>query len=504
MEDSDFLLKKMDEEIEDFEERKQKGRNLLRNYFIAIIQSGKTEISEDNFVNLYFKDGISPEDEFFLNLDGDQGIFFMEAYDEWLKIDEEKRLKIFRKLKDDLESNKEILDNNPIDQLQKNVINQIKDIKDHSIDPNSNKMLIDVVNEFINHTINIKSRGKSKPLSNSTINSYKSILFEFVTIVNGDNILIQDLSSELINRYDEYIWKVPLNFMKKKIYQGKDIKEIIRMSEKENLKTKSNETIKNHTMRVKEFLGWASKKGYINKNLSDNINKVNSTYVKDNQKVLIFTPDELKKLFNNPIIENKLFDYPCEYWMPLIALLSGMRGNEIAQLYTDDIVKDSETEIYYFSIRYNPSKKQTTKNINANRDVPLHNLLIKLGLLNYINGLKNENKMLFPELMSEDGNYYKKFGNRFNRKDKYGWKWKLGVTRDGVKFHSFRHNVISQLSKNDKVNDRIVCELVGHECKNIPYVANYVKDYGLREKKQAIDMIRYDSIDFDKINIYNK
>jgi len=49
-----------------------------------------------------------------------------------------------------------------------------------------------------------------------------------------------------------------------------------------------------------------------------------------------------------------------------------------------------------------------------------------------------------------------------------------------------------------------VCELVGHECKNIPYVANYVKDYGLREKKQAIDMIRYDSIDFDKINIYNK
>lgn len=108
--------------------------------------------------------------------------------------------------------------------------------------------------------------------------------------------------------------------------------------------------------------------------------------------------------------------------------------------------------------------------------------------------------MIFPELKptSETQKPFKKFGNKFNRKSKYGFKYKCGVTRDKVSFHSFRHNVIDFLEKTS-TREKVICELVGHKYKGEGLVENYIKREKLSELKKAINKLEYKSIDWRKI-----
>lgn len=63
-----------------------------------------------------------------------------------------------------------------------------------------------------------------------------------------------------------------------------------------------------------------------------------------------FTDDELKKIFNPKTYPRKIaIDRIYDFWVPIIALYSGMRLNEICQLYIDDVVKFNKN-IYYFDL----------------------------------------------------------------------------------------------------------------------------------------------------------
>ena len=75
---------------------------------------------------------------------------------------------------------------------------------------------------------------------------------------------------------------------------------------------------------------------------------------------------------------------------PLIGLYSGMRLEEICQLYCEDIVE--KNSIWCFDINQNPSKDGTVdkqlKNLNAVRLVPIHDRLRELGFLEHVQKMK--------------------------------------------------------------------------------------------------------------------
>jgi len=106
--------------------------------------------------------------------------------------------------------------------------------------------------------------------------------------------------------------------------------------------------------------------------------------------------------------------------------------------------------------------------------------------------------MLFPELRRSNGKNFKSFGNNFNRKSSSGWKWKCGVTREHVSFHSFRHNVVNFLV-DSKIEDRISCGIIGHKYKGTFLVENYIKDVGPEVLQMAVNKIDFPSIDWLKI-----
>jgi integrase len=125
--------------------------------------------------------------------------------------------------------------------------------------------------------------------------------------------------------------------------------------------------------------------------------------------------------------------------MPVIALFSGCRVNEISQLYCTDI-KDSDG-IIYLDINANAPDKRI-KNKQSERLVPLHPILRRLGFHIYAREQAEQgHTRVFHELT-------------YNKQSGYGgdvssWfsHWKRSrITDYAVKtFHSFRKNFTDQL-----------------------------------------------------------
>ncbi|MEL7043371.1 MAG: site-specific integrase [Pseudomonadota bacterium] len=165
-----------------------------------------------------------------------------------------------------------------------------------------------------------------------------------------------------------------------------------------------------------------------------------------------FSSDQLADLFNAPVFRGCLNDETGykkpgaelprrhRYWIPIIAVYSGMRQDEICQLGRDDIRK--EDDVWYFRVISNKRLGKRTKTKNSARNIPVHPTLIKLGLLEYASDQHDGVGGLFPELEGPPN------GTGSDKISK--WFGRLCDSRDlsdpSLCFHSLRHNFTSALS----------------------------------------------------------
>lgn len=80
-------------------------------------------------------------------------------------------------------------------------------------------------------------------------------------------------------------------------------------------------------------------------------------------------PTDLKSLFDPALREKLCSREPHKFWVPLLALFSGARVNEMAQLYLDDISQIGE--VWTFCI-HDKRPDIRIKNSHSQRVVPLH------------------------------------------------------------------------------------------------------------------------------------
>jgi integrase len=121
------------------------------------------------------------------------------------------------------------------------------------------------------------------------------------------------------------------------------------------------------------------------------------------------------------------------FWLPLIALFSGLRMNEILQL-TKWHVQTAPDGLPCLLIGDNMKVKTKA----SYRVVPLHRELIRCGLLEYVERLSAEDAVLFDDVPpGPDGYASSTFSKRFAN----FWK-SLNANEPGrkVTFHSLRHN----------------------------------------------------------------
>lgn len=152
---------------------------------------------------------------------------------------------------------------------------------------------------------------------------------------------------------------------------------------------------------------------------------------------------------------------PENFWLPILALFTGCRLNELAQLYCDDILQDDEG---YWVIRIvaNKSRRQGTKNSNSIRRVPVHRMLINLGLLQYRDWIAKDNERLFPRLpyCTTNENFSNSWSKRFGHHAKRHMTW--DDPDQSKVFHGFRATFIQTMRDRNGVHMENINYLTGH------------------------------------------
>lgn len=156
------------------------------------------------------------------------------------------------------------------------------------------------------------------------------------------------------------------------------------------------------------------------------------------------------------------------YWGFLICILTGMRPGEVGQLKCADIRTDGE--FYYFDLRPFDARNgrvavKDLRNLKTNaagRVIPIHPLLIELGLLDRMQDLMDQKEeRLFPEWDA----YTRKDGTiRWSQPLSKAWQYvkaKLKLDRADLTLYSTRHLMADWLD-NEAIAQRTRDRILGH------------------------------------------
>lgn len=209
--------------------------------------------------------------------------------------------------------------------------------------------------------------------------------------------------------------------------------------------------------------------------------------------------ENLAKLFNSKHYTTKqnsiLMFQPEKYWIPILALFTGMRQNEICQLKINDVkqkLTDEGNIIFYFDI--NEEEDKHLKNDNAFRLMPLHPKLIELGFIDYYNSVKDKQDRLWKNLRFHPTE--ERYNKDYNRS--FMAYFRRYVTTDEKQvFHSFRHNVGDQLLDNAvkyKLPKSLMNQLMGHAPDKDETSNTYSKGYKIESLYEGIKTLELGNV----------
>ncbi|WMW65702.1 site-specific integrase [Nitratidesulfovibrio liaohensis] len=300
---------------------------------------------------------------------------------------------------------------------------------------------------------------------------------EAIAEARGRDIALSELDRDTIRAYGNLMAAQPAN-PKSKEYAGKRLNELAALNLPAE-KRLSAKTLSTKFNMIRSLINWMELEyGIVARPL-------NAAFVipKVQGKVRAprrpFTTEELQRLFTPRSYLHATRQSPAYFWTPLIALFSGMRLEEIAQLLVTDIRLDEG--VWCIDVNEAGDGKHV-KTDAGKRLVPLHPFLINgLGFLRFVEEQKAAGHVrLFPDLKREKrGNVGGPITSWFTR-----YRRKLGIggadgEESSVVFHCFRNTVINHLETQARANLRLIQKVVGHRLKggDIGITERYIGKY---------------------------
>ncbi|WP_051686575.1 site-specific integrase [Vibrio pacinii] len=326
------------------------------------------------------------------------------------------------------------------------------------------------LNTLIKKYIDYKKRDNE--LSQKTIEGIEFNLIR-VSQIWGKHDL-REMNREDAEEIRDCLYKYPKNYKKNPILRNLQGLNLIKEANILGSQAISNRSVKKCVQEFSSFCNWAVQRDYIDKNYFYRLKtrRANATDVRykldDNDINLIFGMSDYEKGF---------FFHTYYYWIPLLLRFTGARLNELCQLNTDDIVQYEDI----WGIRIgNEFVGQRVKSPNSVRFVPIHNKLLDLGFIDFVQS-RRERTMLFEGLSLSEGYYSSSASKWFARR-----REELGIEK-GKCAHSFRHSFIDEL-KQKGIGLDIIRELVGHSSNSIT-TSVYSRSYNARILSLAINNI---------------
>jgi integrase len=332
----------------------------------------------------------------------------------------------------------------------------------------SGELLSKLIPEYMNECATSKRwRGRTRAEA-------PGIFGLFIKIVSDGGI--NTLDRRAFTQFRDILIRYPSNANKKAKYRGKTVAEVLELAGADpRLSTTSVNKI---LLYVQAFIRWAVRNGYAETNFAEGLSITTRNVSEDAERETYDKGDLLRLVLGLP----KESAHPERFWIPLISLYSGARLSEIVQLHLDDITEVGGLPCF----DVNDAEGKEVKNASSRRIIPIHPLLLELGFISFVEGLRRArgavregaSARLWGNLKAHQ---FGQWFQRFNRKR---------ITTNPKKvFHSFRHSFINSL-KQRQVPEDVIKELAGHSLGSIT-LGRYGKRYEPGILLDALQKIEY-------------
>ena len=203
-----------------------------------------------------------------------------------------------------------------------------------------------------------------------------------------------------------------------------------------------------------------------------------------------FEMPELERIFDPALYKSRKL--PHSFWPPLIALMTGARVNEMAQLYLADIVDDDRGNPgrWRFMILAK-EKDQRVKNPSSLRSIPIHPKLIELGFLTYLEDVKSLGyKRVFPTLRYTEASG---FGDSVSEFFLAYLRDKVRITESTKVFHSFRYYFSNQMFRHSQKERMHIVGMTGHAREGV-FERTYAGELHYPEKMNILMRLEFPDI----------
>ncbi|MGR3481948.1 tyrosine-type recombinase/integrase [Salipiger marinus] len=265
---------------------------------------------------------------------------------------------------------------------------------------------------------------------------------------------------------------------------------------------------KTQRKRLAAFTGllrWAVSEGYTNVYAGEGIGIVAKAKKTLDRKP--YSLDQLTQVFSCPIYTGRkslshynvpggLLRKDYLFWLPLIALFTGMRAGEILQLTKNDV--KTAAGISYFDInKWEDIHDEVDKSLKteaSERRVPIHSVILGVGFLGYV-AAQPKGRIFAAAKLGSDETYTQYYSKQ--------WRMiaqKAGFYTPQTVFHSFRHNFVDAC-RDAKVPESIAMQIVGH--KNTKTHGGYGSGASLKVLKEEIERVSYSGLDLGHLSSNN-
>lgn len=226
--------------------------------------------------------------------------------------------------------------------------------------------------------------------------------------------------------------------------------------------------IKMKLSRLRTLLQWAFDNDYAKANEAHGVSIRDTEAARNKRRE--FDLASLNRIFASPIYSEGLRPAggkgEAAYWLPLLALYTGARLEELGQLRPGDVEEIAypdasgvEQRHWFIRIKEDEGDGLTLKNAGSERDVPVHPELARLGFLSFVAAAQsNSQARLFPMLRPNVyGRLTAKWGEWFGPY----LRNTCGVTDKRMVFHSFRHT-FKHYARHVGMPEGVQRQIMGH------------------------------------------
>ncbi|MBN9069228.1 MAG: integrase [Rhizobiales bacterium] len=197
------------------------------------------------------------------------------------------------------------------------------------------------------------------------------------------------IDKKAVREWHDLLRQFPVKAAEISEFRGLPIRRVVALNQERQRPTISKQTMNKYLSALGSFCNWLVRRGVIDINPTTGMH---DKLDKDARPVRSYSEQELASIFKSPIYSGFLSDEKdylpgnrtaddWRHWLPLLALFTGARLGELAQLLTDDVRKMHGHPVIIITREGDPAKSVKTK--TSQRVIPVHPELERLGFLDF-------------------------------------------------------------------------------------------------------------------------